>query len=72
MCEKLVPQREDEAAALERADLGLLDQRVADRARELADDARVSTFERLGEMPRAVAIMERRPRQGSDAAALSV
>jgi hypothetical protein len=32
---------------------------VAERARWLAD-ARVVTFERLGEMPRAAAIMERR------------
>jgi hypothetical protein len=34
--------------------------RVADRARHLADDARISAFERLGEMPRAVAIVEAR------------
>jgi hypothetical protein len=34
--------------------------RVAERARHLADDARISTFERIGEMPRAVAIVERR------------
>jgi hypothetical protein len=34
--------------------------RVADRVRHLADDARIATFERLGEMPRAVAIVERR------------
>lgn len=60
MCEKLVPQQEDEAAQLEKADISPLDQRVADRAKELADDARVSTFERLGDMPRAVAIMEQR------------
>ena len=34
--------------------------RVADRAQHLADDARISTFERLGETPRAVAVVERR------------
>lgn len=34
--------------------------RVAERVQRLADDARISTFERLGEMPRAVAIAERR------------
>jgi hypothetical protein len=34
--------------------------RVADRARHLADDARISAFERLDELPRAVAIVERR------------
>jgi hypothetical protein len=34
--------------------------RVADRVRHLADDARIATFERIGEMPRAVAIVERR------------
>lgn len=32
------------------------------RARTLADDARVKTFEMLDERPRAVAIMERRLR----------
>jgi hypothetical protein len=37
-------------------------ERVAARAQWLADEARVATFERLGEMPRAVAIMERRVR----------
>jgi hypothetical protein len=36
------------------------DDRVADRARKLADDARISTFDRLGENARAVAILERR------------
>jgi hypothetical protein len=40
--------------------LGRYDERVAARVQELADDARISTFERIGEMPRAVAIMERR------------
>lgn len=34
--------------------------RVADRVSRVADDARISTFERLGEIPRAVAIVERR------------
>jgi hypothetical protein len=34
--------------------------RVADRVRHLADDARIAAFERLGEMLRAVAIVERR------------
>ena len=38
------------------------DERVAARARWLADDARVATLERLGEMPRAVAVIERRLR----------
>jgi hypothetical protein len=44
----------------ETVDTGAFDERVAERARRLADDARVSTFERLGETPRAVAIIERR------------
>ena len=39
--------------------------RVAARVRHLADDARISTFERIGEMPRAVAIVERRLMTGS-------
>jgi hypothetical protein len=33
---------------------------VAERVQRLADHARVLTFERIGETPRAVAIMERR------------
>jgi hypothetical protein len=38
----------------------ILGDRVAERARRLTDDARVATFERIGEMLRAVAIIERR------------
>jgi hypothetical protein len=45
---------------ISKLDLASLDARVADRVRRLADDARVSTFERLGETGRAAAIMERR------------
>lgn len=37
-----------------------LEASVADRAARLADDARVRTFETLGDRPRAVQIMERR------------
>jgi hypothetical protein len=36
------------------------DERVRERARKLADDARISTFDRLGENAQAVAILERR------------
>jgi hypothetical protein len=45
---------------VETVDTGAFDERVAERVRRLADDARVSTFERLGETPRATAITERR------------
>ena len=38
----------------------LLGARIADRVGHLADDARVSTFERVGEQARAIAIVERR------------
>jgi hypothetical protein len=46
----------------------ILDERVAARAKTIADDARVSAFERLGDMPRAVAIMERRLGTAGDGA----
>ncbi len=36
------------------------DKRVGERARTLADDARISAFDRLGENSRALAILERR------------
>jgi len=58
--EKVVPLSQDELKRVSKLDLASLDQRVAERARHIADDARVSTFERLGETPRAAAIMERR------------
>jgi hypothetical protein len=38
----------------------LYDERVQARARKLADDARISTFDRLGEPRRALGILERR------------
>jgi hypothetical protein len=38
----------------------VFDQRVQDRACKLADDARISTFDRLGENSRALAILQRR------------
>jgi hypothetical protein len=38
----------------------LFDDRVQERAGKLADDARISTFDRLGEQRRALAILERR------------
>lgn len=59
LSENLVPGRHVEESAEADAER-LYDDRVAERVQWLADDARVSTFERLGEMPRAVAIMERR------------
>jgi hypothetical protein len=58
--EKLVPLNADEEERVATVSSDDLDQRVAERLQRLADDARVSTFERLGETPRAVAIIERR------------
>jgi len=60
MSEKLVPLNPDEQERVDAVGPDALDERVAERVQRLADDARVSTFERIGEMPRAVAIMERR------------
>jgi hypothetical protein len=60
MSDKLVPLNPTEAERIDAVDLGSIDERVADRVQRLADDARVSTFERLGDLPRAVGIIERR------------
>jgi hypothetical protein len=58
---------EDARAELEARYLGgprtvgrCTNERVQARARKLADDARISTFDRLGEHGRALAILERR------------
>jgi hypothetical protein len=56
----IVPLPQDETARVEKFDSGSYDQRVADRVRQIADDARISTFDRLGENSRAVAIIEGR------------
>lgn len=63
MSEKITPLSQDEEKRMGKVDLSSLDERVADRARHLADDARISTFDRFGENSRAVAIIERRLRQ---------
>ena len=58
-----IAETTSEAGGTANDDVGdgdLLGGRVDDRVRHLADDARIATFERLGEMPRAVAIVERR------------
>jgi hypothetical protein len=60
--EKTAPLGQDEVKRVNELDLSSLDERVSRRARHLADDARISTFERLGENSRAVAIIERRLR----------
>jgi hypothetical protein len=60
MSTTLVPLNSDEEERVDSAGLDTLDERVAERVQHLADDARVSTFESLGEMPRALRIMERR------------
>jgi hypothetical protein len=39
-------------------------ERVAERARTLADNARIATFDRLGENRRALRILERRLASG--------
>jgi hypothetical protein len=60
MSDKLVPLSPDEEERVDTASPNALDERVAERVQRLADDARVSTFERMGETPRAVAIIEGR------------
>jgi hypothetical protein len=60
--EKTAPLGQDEVKRVNELDLSSLDERVSRRARHLADDARISTFDRLGENSRAVAIIERRLR----------
>jgi hypothetical protein len=60
MSTTLVPLSSDEQKQVDSAGLDALDERVVERVRRLADDARVSTFEQLGDTPRALAIMERR------------
>lgn len=42
------------------SDESVWDERVSERARHLADDARIATFDRLGESSGALAILERR------------
>jgi hypothetical protein len=61
IAEKLAPLRHDEEESIESA-ADIYDQRVAERALHIADDARISTLDRLGENSRAVAIIERRLR----------
>jgi hypothetical protein len=63
IAEKVVPLSEDEQANVDRASSDMYDQRVAERARRIADDARIATLDRLGENSRAVAIIERRLRR---------
>jgi hypothetical protein len=61
LSEVMVPTTEDDVTAeATSAAPDTYDERVAERVQRLADDARISTFERIGEMPRAVAIVERR------------
>jgi len=60
MSETLVPLNTDEDEPVDGASRDALDERVTERVQRLADDARMSTFERIGDMPRAVAILERR------------
>jgi hypothetical protein len=63
MAEKVVPLSEHEHANVGSASSDMYDQRVAERARHIADDARIATLDRLGENSRAVAIIERRLRR---------
>jgi hypothetical protein len=61
IAEKVVPLSEDEHANVDSASSDIYDLRVAERARHIADDARISKLDRLGENLRA-AIIERRIR----------
>jgi hypothetical protein len=58
--EKLVPLAPAEEGRVNKDGGPLYDERVQARARKLADDARISTFDRLGEPRRALGILERR------------
>ncbi|HEV8282243.1 MAG TPA: hypothetical protein VGQ02_10310 [Candidatus Limnocylindrales bacterium] len=60
LAETLAPKTEEEERLTTAAESYAM--RLADRVQRLADDARIAAFERLGEMPRAVAIVERRLR----------
>ena len=60
LSEKLVPLTPAEQRRVSKDGGRLFDERVQARSRKLADDARISTFDRLGENSRALAILERR------------
>jgi len=60
LSEKLVPLTPAEERRVSKDGGRLFDDRVQERAGKLADDARISTFDRLGEQRRALAILERR------------
>jgi hypothetical protein len=60
LSEKLVPLTPAEERRVSKDGGRLFDDRVQGRAGKLADDARISTFDRLGEQRRALAILERR------------
>jgi hypothetical protein len=60
LSEKLVPLTPAEEHRANKDGGPLFDERVRARARKLADDARISTFDRLGEPARALVILERR------------
>jgi hypothetical protein len=62
--EHLVPVTKAEERRIAKEGGSLYDQRVQERARKLADDARISTFDRMGENARALAILERRLMDG--------
>ena len=69
LAEKLVPLTRAEERRSSKDGGQEYDRRVQERARKLADDARISTFDRLGENSRALAILERRlGGEGGDAA----
>jgi hypothetical protein len=69
LAEKLAPLTGAEERRLSKDSGQKYDRRVQERARKLADDARISTFDRLGENSRALAILERRlDGEGGDAA----
>lgn len=69
LAETLVPLTKAEERRIHKEGGQLFDERVQERVRRLADDARISTFDRLGENSRALRILERRlGGEGGDAA----
>lgn len=59
-CGKVVPLTRAEERRVSGEGGGRFDELVRERARTLVDDARISTFDRLGENTRALSILERR------------
>ncbi len=65
IAERLVPLTQAEERRLPKDALELFDERVQERVRAIADNAKISAFDRLGENSRALAILEARLRNGT-------